>query len=132
VQQAEFKDHLVIEEIGERLWLVKEPLRFYSKKLARTLKVPAGTPTDLASIPRSLWVIFPKVGKQDRAAVLHDAGYEHLLTDTLGNPLEFHKKTIDGLFLEAMLADGVSPAHAKSMYWAVRLFGRMHKKKAVI
>lgn len=130
--QAGFRDALVLEKTGEREWLVKEPLRFYSAKLARTLKVPAGTPTDLASIPHILWSVLPKEGKYDRAAVLHDTGYEHLLTDTLGYSLDFDKKTVDGLFLEAMLADGVSPVRAKIMYRTVRLFGRMRKKKAVV
>lgn len=129
---SEFKDPLILEKTGEREWLVKEPLRFKSENLGRTLKVPAGTPTDLASIPQILWSILPKEGKYDRAAVLHDTAYEHLLTDTLGNPLDFSKKTADSLFLEAMLADGVPSARANRMYWAVRIFGRMHPKKVAV
>ena len=31
-----------------------------------------GTVTDFASIPRGLWNIFPKYGKHNRAAVIHD------------------------------------------------------------
>lgn len=130
-RKAGFADPLILEKVGERQWLVKESLRFYSAKLRRTFRVPSGTPTDLASIPRPFWVVFPKEGKQDRAAALHDAGYNHYLVDIVGYPLQLSKKTVDDLFYEAMLSDGVGEKAAWTMWKAVRLFGRMKAKQTI-
>lgn len=123
-RKAEFLDSLELRKVGEREWVTISPLRFYSKELSKTLKVPSGFPTDLASIPRGLWNLFPKEGKQDRAAVLHDCGYNESIIDAVGNPIKLTKKQVDGLFHEGMLADGVGPKSAWLMWKAVSLFGR--------
>jgi hypothetical protein len=51
------------------------PLGFESDVLKRTITVPAGFKTDLASIPAPVWILIPKVGKYDKAAVIHDFLY---------------------------------------------------------
>src|SRR6266498_582772 len=99
-----FLDDLELKDLGGERWGIVIPLRFYSAVYFRTFKVPSGTVTDLASIPRIIWNILPKSGKYNRAAVLHDGAYNDLLIDILGNPLFLAKKEADGLFLEAMLA----------------------------
>lgn len=134
-KKAEFKTELDLRDYDHsgRLFLVHEPLKFYSAELSKTLVVPAGTITDLASIPRWVrWIpgleeILPQSGPYNRAAVLHDTAYHNGLTDSLGNPVYLSKKACDKLFLEAMLADGVGEKRAKAMYWAVKLFGRPDK-----
>lgn len=125
-RKAGFLTPLRLEKKGERLWLVFEPLDFYSAEFSRTFRVPAGTRTDLASVPRGLWNIFPKTGNQDCASVVHDGGYSGCLTDTLGNKLLVDKKTADKLFREGMLAMGVSPRKAWLMWKGVSIFGRTH------
>lgn len=126
VKPAQFLTPLRLEKTGERSWLVLEPFKFYSAENGRTFVVPAGTPTDLASIPRLLWAIFPKIGRQDAASVIHDAGYSGVLIDSLGYSLRPDKKTCDRLFLEGMLASGVPSRKAHEMYYAVKMFGHTH------
>lgn len=79
------------------------------------IKVPAGTVTDLASVPRLLWVIFPPHGKWAKAAIIHD----YMYANAIGT-----KKLADKIFLEAMEVLGVPKVKRTLMYWAVRLFGR--------
>lgn len=83
---------------------------------------PAGLIFDGASIPRLFWPIIgsPFTGDYRRAAVLHDAAYK--------NGWHFRDEA-DLMFYEAMRADGLRPAKALIMYWAVRLFGWFAWKK---
>lgn len=53
------------------------PLAFESDILKRTITVPVGFKTDLASIPSIVWPLIPKVGKYDKAAVIHDFLYQN-------------------------------------------------------
>lgn len=77
--------------------------------------VPAGTVTDLASVPRLLWVILPPHGRWAKAAIIHD----YLYANGIGT-----KEFADKVFLEAMAVLGVPKTKRTLMYWAVRLFGR--------
>lgn len=138
VGKTAFLDRLIIGDCGDGLWLVHEPLRFYSARLTRTFKVPQGTVTDLASIP--VWVqvigailglilplprnLLSRSGRYNRAAVLHDAAYNDRLVDLHGIELRVTKRLADTLFLDAMLADRVPQREAKAVYLAVKLFGR--------
>lgn len=104
------------------------PLRFYSARLKQTVVAPAGMVTDFASIPfipvgAYLW-LFPKRGKHDRAAVIHDAAYRGQLQDVVGNVLKVSKQTADDLFEEALSVCGVRWITARWMVRAVRWFGR--------
>lgn len=83
------------------------------------IRVPAGTITDLASVPRLLWVIFPPHGEYAKAAIVHD----YLYDQAIGT-----KSWADGVFLEAMTVLGVVRWRRTVMYWAVRLFGRGNYK----
>ena len=82
--------------------------------------VPAGYPTDGASIPAAFK---PFIGgswtdKYVKAAVLHDFYIRRLTT----NPESVHR-----LFFHALLASDLEPDRAKYMYWAVRNFGPQWK-----
>lgn len=79
------------------------------------IHVPEGTVTDLASVPRVLWFIFPPHGKYAKAAIVHD----YLYAQAIGT-----KAWADLVFLEAMEVLGVPRTRRRLMYWAVRLFGR--------
>jgi len=82
---------------------------------ADVIRVPAGTITDLASVPRLLWALFPPHGRWAKAAIIHD----YLYANAIGS-----KAYADRTFREAMGVLGVSKLVRWLMYWAVRLGGR--------
>jgi hypothetical protein len=82
---------------------------------SNVILVPSGTVTDLASIPRLLWTIFPPHGRWAKAAIIHD----YLYANGIGTK-EFADKT----FLEAMEVLEVPKVSRILMFWAVRLFGQ--------
>ncbi len=92
-------------------------LGFYGSGL--TVTVPEGFQTDLATVPRALWWLFPPADPEyAAAAVLHDYLYSWRSPD--GEP--FDRATADGIFLEAMLILGVPRWTALVMFVAVRLY----------
>lgn len=121
---AKFLTPLRMEDIDGRNFKVLEPLVYLSAQHNGIFIVPAGVITDLASIPRGLWNLFPKSGRYNRAAVLHDAAYSHEVRTPQDITVHFTKALADQVFLEAMRADGVGRVRARLMYWAVRIFGR--------
>jgi Protein of unknown function (DUF1353) len=116
-------DKLHLIEVDGSEGVLEQPLQFYSAELGLVVVAPAGMETDFASIPRGLWNIFPKRGKHDRGAVLHDAGYRGHLQSAAGTTLALSKHTIDRLFREAMGAGGVGRVSRNLMYRAVSWFG---------
>lgn len=82
--------------------------------------VPAGYITDLATIPRPLWSIFPPHDVYAKAAILHDFLYDNAIGSKAEADLVFH---------EAMLVLGIPKWKAFIFYWGVRLFGRGKYKK---
>lgn len=98
-------------------WQVLAPFEYHvgAYPSATVICVPAGTVTDLASVPRLLWAIFPPHGRWAKAAIIHDFLYAR----GIGS-----KAYADRTFLEAMEVLGVSRVTRTLMYWAVRLFGR--------
>ena len=102
------------DESGERLVLVKA-LTYETQKLSVT--VPVGFVTDMASVPRLLWWLFPPFGRYLTAAVVHDYLYQH------GSTQGYTRAQADWLFLQIMVEDGVALWRAWMMYRAVRWFG---------
>lgn len=80
--------------------------------------IPAGTITDLASVPRILWALIPPFGRHTNASILHDALYAK--GDKRG------RRWADQQFLEAMIALDVPDVRARVMWAAVRLAGWRH------
>jgi len=80
------------------------------------LMIPAGTPTDGASIPRALWSIVgsPFTGKYTPAAVLHDWLY---LTGI------YSRKESDQILYKAMIASNVPLWKADIICTGVRAGG---------
>jgi hypothetical protein len=79
----------------------------------------AGDLTDLASIPRPLWSIYPPDGEWVEAAVIHDKLYR-----TKGLSGVYTRKAADKLFLEAMKVLGVAERKRTVIYLAVRMGGQ--------
>src|SRR5688572_26980965 len=112
-----------MESVGVRSWMLTDDLVFLSEKYGGQVSAPRGVQTDLASILRLFWTIFPKVGGHDKAAVIHDGGYAHYLVTAHGDRIHTVKRVADTLFYEGMRAEGVNRLAARLMYHAVHLFG---------
>lgn len=117
-----FLTPLRVEKIGARRWLLTDDLYFQSARYGGVFVASRGFQTDLASIPRLLWVVAPKVDLYDAASVIHDASYGNALSTSDGKRVFAVKDVCDRLFLEAMLCLGVSGWRAKLMYSAVKNF----------
>ena len=86
----------------------------YTTKASRIITVPAGFVTDFASIPRFLWWRYPKSGKWNRAAVVHDYLYA-----TNGCT----RGEADGIFKEALGVCDVGWRTRQEFWLAVRAGG---------
>lgn len=108
-----FLTELNINDIdGEHFRLLNDFV--YQDEDGTIYTVPEGFKTDMASIPRGLWNIFPKAGRWDRAAVVHDW---LCVQKTMPSP-EVH-----ALFKRALQACGVGKIKRNLMWSAVRIFG---------
>lgn len=121
---AKFLTPLRMEKIGPQLWRLWEPFIFESEFYPGKFMAPEGFETNLASIPRILWVIFPPVDEYDPGAVVHDAGYNNALIQPMTGEKIFTTKAVaDNLFYECLLALQINKLKAKLMYKAVDAFG---------
>jgi hypothetical protein len=76
-------DPLVCQFQGDgKHWILTAPLHWTDTKEDWTVIVPVGFDTDLASIPRPFWPLFPPSGRYAPAAVLHDWLYWHGMVQT--------------------------------------------------
>jgi len=129
---SSFTEPLTVTKIGSRRWKVERAFRYYvgSENSNVFIEVPQGTTTDFASVPQPFWILFPPDGKYTQAAVVHD-----LLYGCGGEVLRFYpqyenlskeemRKLCDDIFLEAMTVLEVPKWVRKTMYHAVRMFGR--------
>lgn len=78
------------------------------------IKVKEGFKSDLASIPRIFWGIYPPDGNYGKYALLHDALYSSEL---------FKREICDKIF-ELGLKKEVSSSIRKLFYYSVKIFGR--------
>ena len=83
--------------------------------LGRTFVVPAGTRTDLATVPRLFWTVIPPTGAYEAAAVLHD----WLVTKGIELGLVTSREA-DRIFREMMRVAGVGVPLRWCMWAAVR------------
>ena len=82
---------------------------------AKTLRVPKGLETDLASIPQFLQNVIPLVDNHLQAAIVHDMCYR--------SRVGVSKTDADNMFYDSMRSLGVGWLKAQMMYQAVRMFG---------
>ncbi len=115
---ARFLDPLELRLISttSRFVVLDKRLR-YEADDGRHFRIPAGFRTDLASVPLWLRWMAPPWQQSARAGVLHDCGYRWF--EVWGVP----KAEMDGLFQQALRADGTGRFRARSMARAVRWFG---------
>lgn len=124
VDADRFLTPLRIEKLQPFRWLLIDDLVFRSARFRGTFVVPRGFQTDLASIPRWVWPVFPQSGdRYDAASVLHDAGYGHAVVTEQGTRVHLIKRYCDQLFLDGSLALGVGSRRAHVMHWFVSKFG---------
>ena len=100
---------------GSKSWEVEED--YHAVVVGNTIRVPKGFITDLASVPRIMWVVFPPFGRYTEASVVHDFLY---------SSSELSRKKCDEVFFMLMLENNVSYFTAKILHASVRLFGWMH------
>lgn len=120
-----------ITKDGRCQWLVAAPLRYDvgAEGSGEVITVPAGATTDLASIPRFAWSVFPPDGPWLKAAVVHDFLYRSRGTCEMDGKVyrtraePYTRAESDGILREAMKVVGVG-AFARGVIWsAVRLGG---------
>ena len=109
-----FRTPLIYQDDGGFPVTLAAMLVYQSDLLKCALYIPLGFQTDLASIPRPLWAVLPKVGKWDAAGVVHDWLYQR-------NGIT--RQEADAVFHEAMLVKGVGPKTAALMWLGVRVGG---------
>lgn len=113
---SSFTSPLRFEMVAGRLFELTEPFEYHVGAFPseRVITVPKGFLTDLASIPRFLWSVFPPDGEYAKAAVVHDYLYRYPSTS---------RQFADAVFDEAMGVLGVKPWKRWLITHAVRLFG---------
>jgi hypothetical protein len=112
---------LIFEDDGGLPFRLVHPLVFDSGVLKRSITVPVGFLTDLASIPRTIWNILPPVGAYDAAAVVHDLLYQRGTVDE--SPVQ--RVDADRVLREGMEALGVRRWQRWTIYAGVRVGGWM-------
>lgn len=112
-----------------KTWTIVESFYYSSAILDKTITIPKGFQTDLASVPRFLWSIgFAPFGKYTDAAIVHDFLYTF-------QPCS--RSLADMVLLEAMRVLGVGKFKSYTIYSAVRAFGyiywsRDHSKDKIL
>lgn len=113
-----FPSPLRLEEVDSRRWKVLEDFLFVDG-VGRTWRVPAGFVTDLASVPRALWGLYPPFGSYEDAAVVHDFMYTY--QSTLSP--EVDKGFADDHLMQGMVARGTGWLTRHAVYWGVKVGG---------
>ena len=104
-----------LEQVSELNYVLLEPYTVNTSLM--TITVPNGFVTDLASVPRALWSIFPPFGLYSGASVVHDYIYRT-------PEIQCTKNIADMVFRELMQQAHVPEVTRESMFLAVQAFGR--------
>jgi len=116
---SRFTEPLVVTPLPDgKTWVILSDFGYEigEEGSGNTINVPIGTYTDFASIPRTLWAVFPRWGKYGNAAVIHDWMYWDQSRS---------RKEADDIFLEGMEVLKVPKWKRRAIYSAVRTFGRI-------
>ena len=93
---SRFTEPLVVTPLPDgKTWIILNEFAYEigEEGSGNVINVPIGTYTDFASIPRTLWAVFPRWGKYGNAAVIHDWMYWDQSRS---------RKEADDIFLEGM------------------------------
>ncbi len=105
----------VSQPLGEvEDWTLEDDLVFVASNNGYGIAAPKGFVTDFASIPWAFRRLFPKSGKWNAAAIIHDYLYRCTTIPRV---------TCDRIFKEALEAVGVSPGVVATFYAGVRVGG---------
>lgn len=102
-------------------WRLHAPLRYRSARFDAEWTVPAGFATDLASVPRLFWRLFPRDGDYRKAAVVHDYLVREPVPALDGEPITWGEAA--QVFDEAMADLGIAGWRRWPIVLAVRLAG---------
>jgi hypothetical protein len=102
---------------GRQFWRVLTPFVYQSDVARKTIIVPDGFVTDLASIPRLPFVYRELEGIADMAGVPHDFAYSTGFLD---------RDTADLMLREACFLIGISAWKVWAIYAGVRVGGSSH------
>jgi len=109
-----FHSELCLQKKAGRRWILLSDLIYEAKD--KTIYIAhKDDETDLASIPRGLWNVFPPIGDYDWAAVIHDSLYTNQSVT---------RERADSILLEAMEATKVGWWTRRTIYLSVRMGGR--------
>ena len=100
---------------GAEDWMVRMPLEYEIGNSGKIISIPKGFVTDFASVPPSLRVFFPKLGKYLQAAIVHDYLYWNQSCT---------KVQADNIFYYAMKESDVSIIDKFAFYQAVDKVGK--------
>jgi hypothetical protein len=102
---------IYLTQIDDIHWALSRDISFRYKN--KTLVVPAGFVTDLATIPKPLTAFYHRYGSHTKACIIHDFLYVN----------EYPKKFADNVFKSVLKASGVENPTRFLFVWGVRLFG---------
>jgi hypothetical protein len=121
-----FLNHVELEDAPPNLWRQTNVLVWDDVEFGR-VEFPAGSVTDLGSVPRALRVIpmFDPCGPNRRAAIGHDYLYSHghWPPDSSGVKLTCTREQADRFLYVALLSESGSKAVARSWWLGVRAGG---------
>jgi len=113
----QFETPLVVTQLrGGKYWILKNDLIYKDSAIKEPIVVPRGFVTDFASVPRSVWSIYPTSGSYTAAAVLHD--YLYWKQDP-----QITKEKSDNIFYDAMTSSGTPNLTRDTFYNAVDKVG---------
>lgn len=118
-----FNSDLVMKDNLNRTFTLHDDLCYFSERRATQIVVPEGFITDLASIPRALWITLPPIGRYDAAAVVHDYLYRFPNSVAGHGAAPADRGEADAILLEAMRASGVGWWTRSTVYSGVRVGG---------
>ena len=125
-----FTRSLLIEDTNDgKTFIVRGAFKYFigSEVSGRFISCPDGARTDLASIPRLLQPLVPKLGKGNQAAVVHDLAYRRGFVE-LGlrygvGISRITRKEADQIMLEAMTVLEVGKSRRYAIYYGLRIGG---------
>ncbi|MGY1724673.1 DUF1353 domain-containing protein [Blastococcus sp. SYSU DS0533] len=106
-------DDVVVRRLDADRWTVVEPLVYRGNR--DRFVVPAGFPTDFATVPRVVVWLVPRFGSYTAAAILHD----WLVTDGIAGGVVTPREA-DGIFRRVLRESGVPVLRRWLMWCAVR------------
>ena len=118
---SKFLTPLIVEKVegSDDDWKLVDLFQ-YQSDIGGLITVEIGMITDFASVPQFAWILFPKSGKYDGAALIHDHCYQKQI---------YPRAKADSIFLEAMQVLEVPWWKRHIIYRSVRIFGGLYWEK---